>query len=98
MVITDCQTDAIVYAINKVNLNPYIARWTIHLQSYDILHSAPTNKMMHVDALSRIVAPVDIISLKKELQCHQLADPQIRAISDGLKETEHDKFSGRINI
>jgi len=57
-----------------------------------ILHSAPTNKMMHVDALSRIVAPVDIISLKKELQCHQLADPQIRAISDGLKEIEHDKF------
>ena len=39
-----------------------------------------------------IVTPVDIISLKKELQCHQLADPQIRAISDGLKETEHDKF------
>lgn len=31
--VTDCH--AIVYAINKANLNPRIARWTIHLQSYD---------------------------------------------------------------
>ena len=32
-VITDCH--AIVYAINTVNLNLHIARWTIRLQSYD---------------------------------------------------------------
>lgn len=38
------------------------------------------------------MASVDTIPFKKELQYHQLADPQIRAISDGLKETEHDKF------
>ena len=63
-VITDCH--AIVYAINKANLNSRIARWAIRLQSYvfNVQHRQG-NRMMHVDALSRIVASVETIPLEK---------------------------------
>jgi len=48
---------------------------------------------MHVDALSRIVASVETIPLKKELQNRQLSDPRIRVILNQLEESEHDKFT-----
>ena len=59
---------AIMYAINKANLNPRIVRWTIRLQSYDFnVQHRQGNRMMHVDALSGIVTLVETISLEKEL-------------------------------
>lgn len=51
-VVTDC--NALVYAINKANLNPRIARWTLALQNYNFkIAHRPGKRMVHVDALSR---------------------------------------------
>lgn len=53
-IVTDC--NALVYAVNKANLNPRIARWTLKLQNYKfkLMHRAG-KRMAHVDALSRHV-------------------------------------------
>jgi hypothetical protein len=50
-IVTDC---ALVYAVNKANLNPRIARWTLALQNYTFkMAHRPGSRMAHVDALSR---------------------------------------------
>jgi len=86
-VVTDCN------AINKANLNPRIARWVLHLQNYsfNMIHRKG-NKMIHVDALSRMVALVNPIPLEQELQYRQLADSQIQEIANQLENADHDKF------
>lgn len=70
-VVTDC--NALVFAIDKANLNPRIARWTLKLQNYQfrIIHREG-RRMLHVDALSRIAAHIDSFPLEKELQFKQL--------------------------
>lgn len=90
-VVTDC--NALVYAINKANLNPRIARWTLALQNYifNITHR-PGTRMAHVDALSRSVAYVNELPLERELEYRQLADPQILKISRELEFNDSDKF------
>jgi hypothetical protein len=90
-IVTDCH--AVVFAVNKANLNPRIARWTIRLQSYnfEIVHRHGA-KMSHVDALSRIVAAIETLPLEKELYYKQLTDPQIQTLTNSLEENNSDKF------
>ena len=85
---------AIMYAINKANLNLRIACWTIRLQSYDFnVQHRQGNRMMHVDTLRRIVASVETIPLEKELQYRQLLDSRIRAILDQLEVDELERIT-----
>lgn len=91
-VIIDCH--ALVYAMNKAHLNPRIARWTLRLQNYrfKVVHRKG-EKMAHVDALSRIVAAVDIMPLEKELQFRQLSDSHIKEIASKLETSDLKKFT-----
>lgn len=91
-IITDC--NALVYAMNKVNLNPRIARWTLALQDYDfkVMHRSG-NKMQHVDALSRAAFYVHEMPLERELEFRQIADPKLKQISEELEFNDSDKFT-----
>jgi len=91
-VVTDC--NALVYAINKANLNPRISRWILTLQNYnfDITHR-PGNKMNHVDALSRSVGAVDEFPLERKLEYLQLSDLELRKISRKLEVEDDDRYS-----
>jgi len=85
---------ALVFAINKANLNPRIARWTLRLQNYNfkIQHRAGT-KMSHVDALSRVSSIAPNKSIDEELLYRQLTDPQIQAISNLLEISDHEEYT-----
>lgn len=92
VVVTDCH--ALVYAVNKANLNPRISRWILRLQNYKfkVVHR-PGARMAHVDALSRTVALVDKLSLEKELEYRQLQDPVLKIIAENLETSEtNDKY------
>jgi len=91
-IITDC--NALVYAVNKANLNPRIARWTLALQNYNckLIHRAG-NKMKHVDALSREIGYVNEVALERELELQQLADPVISNIANELEFKDNEKFT-----
>lgn len=90
-VITDC--NALVYAVNKANLNPRIARWTLALQNYrfKVAHR-PGKRMAHVDALSRQVALVDALPVETELVFRQLQDSRIKEIASALENKEDEKY------
>lgn len=90
-VVTDC--NALVYAINKANLNPRIARWTLSLQNYrfKVMHR-PAKRMSHVDALSRQVFYVNYLPIERELEFRQLQDPRIKSIAEDLEFNDNDKF------
>ncbi|XP_025160298.1 uncharacterized protein LOC112589822 [Harpegnathos saltator] len=91
-VVTDC--NALVYAVNKANLNPRIARWTLALQNYNFkLTHRSGKKMAHVDALSRNAGYVDEMPLERELEFRQLADPQLQAICRRLEFEDDPKFA-----
>jgi len=91
-IVTDCNT--LVYAINKANLNPQIARWTLALQNYNfrVVHR-PGEKMRHVDELSRCMAYVNELPLERELEFRQLADPRIQEISRDLELRDGNRFA-----
>lgn len=87
--VTDC--NALVHAVNKANLNPRIARWTLLLQNYKFkMAHRPGTRMAHVDALSRQIAFVEAI--ERELQIRQLQDPRIEQVSKELEFNDNDKF------
>lgn len=90
-VVTDC--NALVFAINKANLNPRIARWTLMLQNYRFktVHREG-RRMSHVDALSRVVNLVEAIPLDSELQYKQLQDDKLKEIARELEYKDNDKF------
>jgi len=90
-VVTDCH--ALVYALNRVNINPRIARWTLKLQNYrfKIIHREG-RRMAYVDALSRIVAFTEAMPLEKELQYKQLQDPKFKDLSTKLEREDYHKF------
>ncbi|XP_018316620.1 uncharacterized protein [Mycetomoellerius zeteki] len=90
-VITDC--NALVHAVNKVSLNPRIARWTLSLQNYNfkLTHRAG-DKMVHVDALSRAINYIGSLSLERELEIKQLCDPVFKVIAHDLEYKEDKKF------
>lgn len=88
-VITDC--NALVYALNKANLNPRIARWTLRLQNcrFKVAHRA--NDRMKHRALSKI-AYVNCLPLERELEYKQLQDKRIKTIASELEYQDSDKF------
>jgi len=90
-VITDC--NALTHAVNKANLNPRIARWTLALQNYKFqVKHRPSQKMSHVDALSRVVLYIESLPLERELELKQLQDVRLKAIAADLEFGNHDKF------
>lgn len=91
-VITDC--NALVHAVNKINLNSRIARWTLSLQNYKftIKHRAGI-QMAHVDALSCHISYVDALPLKRELEIKQVHDSKLLAIAKELENRENKKFT-----
>lgn len=92
VIVTDCNT--LVHSVNKANLNPRIARWTLALQDYcfKLIHR-PGKRMAHVDALSRSIAFVNQLPLERELEVKQLTDPKILDISRKLELENSDKFA-----
>ncbi|XP_026829817.1 uncharacterized protein LOC113563025 [Ooceraea biroi] len=64
--------NALVYAVNKANLNPRIAQWTLSFQNYrfKLIHRSG-KQMPHVDALSRQIAYIDSLPLERELEYKQ---------------------------
>lgn len=83
-VVTDC--NALVHAVNKANLNPRIARWTLSLQNYKFkLAHRPGKRMAHVDALSRQISYVNELPLEQVLEYKQLQDLRIREIAKELE-------------
>jgi len=90
-VITDCH--ALVYAVDKANINPRIARWILKLQNYKfkIMHR-DGKKMAHVDAFSRIVHNIEALPLEKELVYRHLQDSKIKVIAKELETQDLDKF------
>lgn len=90
-VITDC--NALVYAVNKANLNPRIARWTLALQNYMFkLAHRPGVRMAHVDALSRQVFYVNALPIERELEFRQLQDNRLKEIAKELEFQANEKF------
>lgn len=65
-IITDC--NSLVLAMKKINIKPRIARWSIFLQNYrfELIHRT-SNRMIHVDCLSRNVMVVNSISIEDEI-------------------------------
>lgn len=90
-VITDC--NSLVYALNKVNLNPRIARWSLKLQDYTfkVKHRDGRN-MAHVDALSRIIAYIEAMPIEKELQYCQLQDHKLKTLAENLTRYESNDY------
>lgn len=90
-ILTDC--NALVYALNKAQLNPRIARWTLRLQNYrfKVIHRE-SKRMTHVDTLSRVVAYHESLSLEQVLQYRQLQDNRLKDIAEDLEFSDNDKF------
>lgn len=90
-VVSDCS--AVVYAVNRANLNPRIARWTLKLQAYKfkLIHRAG-DKMSYVDALSRQVGYIGSLPLERELEYRQLEDAKWREIAVELELKDNDRF------
>ncbi|KMQ85893.1 retrovirus-like pol polyprotein [Lasius niger] len=91
-IVTDC--NALVYAINKANLNPCIARWTLLLQNYDFkVEHRPGKRMAHFDALSRQVCYLETLPLERELELRQLQDTRLKEIANELEfGNDNNKF------
>jgi len=49
--------------------------------------------MSHVDALSRVVASIKLISLDKELQFRQLKDSHLQSIAQHLEKSDDEKYT-----
>lgn len=104
-IVTDC--NALTHAVNKANLNPCIARWTMALQNYTFkMEHRPGTRMAHVDALSRQICYVNPLPLERELEFMQLQDSRLREIAHELEFSDNPKFElidglytkgGRIN-
>lgn len=90
-VVTDC--NALAYAINKANINPRIARWTLQLQNYKFkVQHRSSGRMTHVDALSRQIGYIDSLPLERELQYKQLQNSKLKNIAEKLECEDDDKF------
>lgn len=65
-VVTDC--NSLVLALKKININPRIARWSLILQNYkfELVHRA-SNKMSHVDCLSRSIMTISFIIVEDKI-------------------------------
>ncbi|NEV49188.1 hypothetical protein EUZ93_01530 [Wolbachia pipientis] len=83
-VITDC--NALTLAMKKININPRIARWTLALQNYkfELVHRS-SEKMKHVDCLSRNVMTVNAITAEDELMYKQLSDIKLKELTENIE-------------
>ena len=83
-IVTDC--NALALAVKKININPRIARWTLTFQNYnfELVHRS-SDKMTHVDFLSRYILTVNVISHEDELLFKQLADPKLKEIAEQVE-------------
>jgi len=88
-VVTDC--NALTYAINKANLNPRIARWTLALQNYNfkVVHRLGKH-MEHVDALSQQICYTEALPIERELEFKQLEDSRLKEIAHNLEFNDLD--------
>lgn len=91
MVVTNC--NSLVYALNKINLNPKIARWSLKLQDYTfkVKYRIGCN-MAHVDVLSRIIAYIEAMPIEKELQYRQLQAHKLKTLAKDLTRNESNDF------
>lgn len=91
-VITDCNSLAL--AIKKININPRIARWTLSFQNYkfELMHRS-SEKMEHVDFLSRNFMNVNLITAEDELMYRQLTDTKLKEIAEQVELHGSKKFS-----
>jgi len=83
-IVTDCNFLAL--AMKKVNINPRIARWTLALQNYhfELVHR-PSERMKHVDCLSRNVTSINFITAKDELMYKQLTDTKLKELAESVE-------------
>ena len=95
-IVTDC--NSLTLTLNKVELNPRIARWALEMQNYDyeLIHRSG-DKMQHVDALSRCmnVMIVETNSFEENLIICQSRDPKIQKIKSILEKTEDKMYEMR---
>lgn len=90
-VIADC--NSLVQAMKKININPRIARWSLALQNYkfELIHRA-SDKMVHVDWLSRGVMMISSITAEDEIMYKQLTDAKLKGLAEELETKEHKHF------
>lgn len=90
-IVTDC--NSLVLAMKKININPRIARWSLILQHYqfELIHRA-SNRMSHVDCLSRSIMTINLLTAEDEIMYKQLTDPKIRKIAEDLEANDHKYF------
>jgi len=94
-VVTDCNSLAL--AMKKVNINPRIARWTLALQNYrfELVHRS-SDKMKHVDCLSRNIVTINVITAEDELMYKQLTDVKLKELAENV-ELRGSKYFTIIN-
>jgi len=90
-IVTDC--NSLVLAMKKININPRIARWSLVLQNYRFeLKHRSSDKMVHVDCLSRHIMVINNISVEDEIMYKQLMDPKLKEIASELEIKESKYF------
>ena len=77
--VTDC--NAVQLAFRKKDINPRISRWCMILQNYNFtIEHRTSDRMQHVDALSRNILIIEPLSFDEILVYKQLQDSVIRKI------------------
>lgn len=95
-IVTDC--NSIKLALSKREINPRINRWALVLQNYDYqLEHRASNRMRHVDALSRSnnVLVLEENTFEQNLSVAQNLDTDILKIRRELEEGESREFELR---
>lgn len=87
VIVTDCNSLALT--LNKKQINPRIARWTLEFENYDYtVRHRKGEQMAHADALSRqqFVCLVDGSDLDLNIQISQSRDERIRELRERLEQ------------
>ncbi|RYE22183.1 MAG: hypothetical protein EOP45_08580, partial [Sphingobacteriaceae bacterium] len=85
-VVTDC--NSLVQTLDKKNINPRIARWTLGFQMFDFkVRHRKGEQMMHVDALSRLPSVCAVVENEVDLNI-QIAQSRDETINELKKELE----------
>lgn len=96
-IVTDCQS--LTLTLNKKFISPRIHRWSLEMQGYDyVIEHRSSNKMEHVDALSRCsgIFYIDSDSFEFALSAAQKRDKIISKLVSELEKNE-SKFFCLIN-
>ena len=98
-IVTDC--NSLTMTLNRKDMNPRIARWSLEFQDYDyILEHRPGSRMQHVDALSRSlqVMVIEGNSFEENLVICQNRDPKLVELKDSLQTRQSKMFEMRNGI